>query len=597
MNKNNDLMTFRDLELPSPLIEALNDAGYEAPTPIQAKTIPRLMAGEDVIGQAQTGTGKTAAFALPILSRIDIKRPVPQALVLTPTRELAIQVSEAFHRYAARLKNFRVLPIYGGQDYGGQLRRLKMGVHVIVGTPGRVMDHIRRGSLKLDAVNCFVLDEADEMLRMGFIDDVEWVMERIPADRQIALFSATMPAPIRKIAQKHMRTPEQITIKAATMTVATTRQRARIVGEHHKLDALTRILEVEPCEGVIIFVRTRTATLEIAEKLQARGYPCAALNGDIAQNRREQIIAMLKDGRIDILVATDVAARGLDVDRISHVINYDVPYDTEAYIHRIGRTGRAGRSGEAILFVTPREQRMLAAIEKATRQKIGKLDLPTNDMINNTRVARFKQQITDTIAQNDLGFYVEMIEQYHRENDVPTTTVAAALSRLLQGGAPMLIPPCTAEKPNKKPPRDVRPNTRSNTQSDTRTGDGKHKTSASPGKRRKEPNEAGMERYRIEAGYLHGIKPGNIVGAIANEAGLDAADIGRIDIENEFSTVDLPEGMPAEIFRHLQTVWVAGRQMNLSREKKPAKAAPLRTKPRRTAAAGAAGENRGKGLR
>ena len=586
INKNeimkNEITAFSDLNLPSSLTEALKDSGYEAPTPIQAKTIPMVLSGEDVIGQAQTGTGKTAAFALPILSRVDLNLSMPQALILTPTRELAIQVSEAFHRYAIHLRDFRVLPIYGGQEYAGQLRRLKRGVHVVVGTPGRVMDHMRRGSLKLGSVNCLVLDEADEMLRMGFIDDVEWILDQTPPKRQIALFSATMPAPIRKIAGKHMHDPKQITIKAETMTVATTRQRARVVGEHHKLDALTRILEVEPCEGVIVFVRTRTATQEISDKLQARGYASAALNGDLAQSRREQIIAQLKDSRIDILVATDVAARGLDVDRISHVINYDVPYDTEAYIHRIGRTGRAGRSGEAILFVTPREQRMLGSIERATRQKIETLNLPTNDMINDSRVAKFKQQITDTLAENDLGFYVNMVEQYHQEHDIPITTIAASLARLLQGDSPMLIPPGAEDKSKVE----LRPDPRK--MSRERKKLPQREKSAPFAKRRNKQDDSGMERFRIEVGHEHGVKPGNIVGAIANEAGLDASDIGRINIEKDFSTIDLPQAMPAEIFRHLKTVWVAGRQLSISKargteERSSTSIPPFRPKPQKRA--------------
>ena len=446
---------FHGLNVPGPLVKALEAAGYEMPTPVQAKTIPQLMAGKDLIGQAQTGTGKTAAFALPILSMINLKTAVPQALVLTPTRELAIQVSESFHRYAAHLKNFRVLPIYGGQDYSSQLRRLKQGVHVVVGTPGRIMDHMRRKSLKLDAVKSLVLDEADEMLRMGFIEDVEWILSQTPPERQIALFSATVPQPIRKIAKNYMRQPEQVTIKSQTMTVATTRQRYWIVGENHKLDALTRILEAEPFDGIIIFVRTKTATLELAKKLEARGYLCAALNGDISQSLREKTLARLKAGKVDILVATDVAARGLDVDRISHVINYDVPYDPEAYVHRIGRTGRAGRSGEAILFITPRERRMIRAIEGVTRQKMELLELPTTEMINNQRMAQFKQTIRDTLATNDLGFFHGLMDQFRQEHDVPALDIAAALAKMVHGDNPMLMPEQAPERqrPESKPAR------------------------------------------------------------------------------------------------------------------------------------------------
>ncbi|MCF8037293.1 MAG: DEAD/DEAH box helicase [Desulfobacteraceae bacterium] len=437
---------FRGLNISAPLLRAVEASGYETPTPIQAKTIPHLMNGKDLIGHAQTGTGKTAAFALPILSRIDLKNPVPQVLVLTPTRELAIQVSESFHRYAGHMENFRVLPIYGGQDYSSQLRRLKQGVHVVVGTPGRVMDHMRRKSLKLDTVATLVLDEADEMLRMGFIDDVEWILDKTPAGRQIALFSATMPKAILNIAQKHMNRPEHISVKSKTMTVSATRQRYWIVGENHKTDALTRILEAEPFDGVIVFVRTKTATLELARKLQARGYLCTALNGDISQNLREQTLSRLKSGQIDILVATDVAARGLDVERISHVINYDAPNDPEAYVHRIGRTGRAGRSGEAILFVTPREKRLLQAIESTTRQQIELLELPTTEMINDKRIARFKQSVTDTLAQNDLAFFRDLMDQYRQEHDVPALDIAAALAKMFQGQTPMLMPKKAEQK-------------------------------------------------------------------------------------------------------------------------------------------------------
>jgi len=597
MNENELQAGFRGLNLIDPLYAALDAEGYESPTPIQARTIPLVMAGKDVIGQAQTGTGKTAAFALPILSRIDLDREAPQVLVLTPTRELAIQVSEAFHRYASRMKDFRVLPIYGGQDYGGQLRRLKRGVHVVVGTPGRVMDHMNRGSLRLDAVSCVVLDEADEMLRMGFIDDVDWILGQTPPQRQIALFSATMPMPIRKIAHKYMRQPEEITVKAQTVTVAATRQQFRIVGEHHKLDALTRILEVEPFDGVLIFVRTRVATLEVAEKLEARGYPCAALNGEISQPRREQLVAGLKDGKIDILIATDVAARGLDVERISHVINYDVPSDTEAYIHRIGRTGRAGRSGEAILFVTPRERRMISIIERATRQKITELELPTPEMINDTRIARFKQQITDTLSANDLGFFRDLVDSYRQEHDIPVLDIAAALARRVQGETPMLLPeePKKAANPRKefkketfgektfrKESGEMREEPKFRKERQTSPGEMQEESrfrkerkelpgERTPGKRPDRPDRQTsreslkMEGFRIEVGLNHGVRAGNIVGAIANETGLDAENIGRISIQDDYSTVDLPEDMPAEIFQHLKTVWVSGQRLNISR--------------------------------
>ena len=409
------ITTFSQLALNKSLLKALDEVGYETPSPIQAETIPLLLEGRDVLGQAQTGTGKTAAFALPFLSNLDLRQKQPQVLVLAPTRELAIQVAEAFQKYASHIKGFHVLPIYGGQDYRGQIRGLERGVHVVVGTPGRVMDHMRRGTLVLDDLKALVLDEADEMLRMGFIEDVEWILEQTPADRQIALFSATMPQQIRRIATKYLNDPAQVTIKVKTTTAETIRQRFWPVSGVHKLDALTRILEAELFDAMIIFVRTKTTTVDLSEKLEARGYASAPLNGDIQQRQRERTIQQLKNGKLDIIVATDVAARGLDVERISHVVNYDVPHDTEAYVHRIGRTGRAGREGDAILFVAPREKRMLKAIEKATRKKIEMMDLPSTELINDKRIAKFKQRITDTLANEDLGLFTQLVEQYEQE--------------------------------------------------------------------------------------------------------------------------------------------------------------------------------------
>ncbi|MBU2571993.1 MAG: DEAD/DEAH box helicase [Gammaproteobacteria bacterium] len=541
--------TFRELTLIEPVLKALDDVGYESPSPIQAQTIPHLMQGKDVLGQAQTGTGKTAAFALPILSRLDLKKTEPQVLVLAPTRELAIQVAEAFQRYAAHLKGFHVLPIYGGQDYTTQLRQLKRGPHVIVGTPGRVMDHMRKGTLRLGELSCLVLDEADEMLRMGFIDDVEWILEQTPKQRQIALFSATMPAPIRKIAQTYLHDPEEITVKVRTSTAETIRQRYWLVSGVHKLDALTRILESETFDGIIIFVRTKTATVELAEKLEARGYSAAAINGDMSQVLRERTIAHLKNGKLDILIATDVAARGLDVERISHVINYDIPYDTEAYIHRIGRTGRAGRTGDAILFVAPRERRLLSNIEKATRQKVEEMGLPSTEIINNKRIARFKQRITDTLAAEELSFFIQLMEQYQNEHNVSAIEIAAALAKQVQGETPLLM---------KNPPK-----------KETERRERKDSIDRESGTERKSKRKANpdieMETYRIEVGKAHGVKPGNIVGAIANETGLDGDHIARIKIEENYSTVELPAGMPKDIFQELKKVRVAGQQLNISR--------------------------------
>ena len=555
--------TFRQLQLSEPVLKALDDVGYEAPTPIQEQIIPHVLAGRDVLGQAQTGTGKTGAFALPLLSRIDLHRAQPQVLVLAPTRELAIQVAEAFQRYAAHVHGLHVLPIYGGQDYRGQIQRLKRGVHIVVGTPGRVMDHMRKGTLKLGTLQCLVLDEADEMLRMGFIDDVQWILEQIPEQRQIALFSATMPQAIRRIAKQHLHDPEEVTVKVRTTTADTIKQRYWIAsGMHNKLEALTRILEAEVIDGIIIFVRTKTATVELAEKLEARGYATAALNGDIAQKQRERTVEQLKNGKLDILVATDVAARGLDVKRISHVINFDIPYDTEAYVHRIGRTGRAGRSGEAILFVAPREKRILRAIEKATRQKIELLEMPSTQVINDKRVERFKQRINDAMVNENMEFYRQLLAQYQLEYDAPALDIAAALAILAQGDKPMLLKKqlqTVAERPKKQ----LKKHEKHGRDRNKHQGEGKKK----PGKRLSAAPAHGldMELFRVEVGSQHGVKPGNIVGAIANEAGLDGELISRISIHDDYSTVELPAGMPRSIFRDLKKVWVSGRQLQLSR--------------------------------
>ena len=554
---------FRDFGLIEPVMKALKDVGYETPTPIQTETIPHVLSGRDLLGQAQTGTGKTAAFALPLLSRIDLKKMVPQVLVLTPTRELAIQVAEAFQHYAAHLHGFHVLPIYGGQDYGIQLRQLKRGAHVVVGTPGRVMDHMRRETLNLDKLTCLVLDEADEMLRMGFIDDVQWILEKTPPERQITLFSATLPEQIRRIAKKHLKSPIEITIKMRTTVVETIHQRYWMVSGTHKLDALTRILEGEVFDGMLIFVRTKTETIELAEKLESRGYACTPLNGDIPQKQRERTIEGLKSGKYDILVATDVAARGLDVDRISHVINYDIPHDTEAYIHRIGRTGRAGRSGEAILFVAPRERRMLLDIEKATRQKIETMVLPSTEFINDKRLAKFKDRITDTLAVEELGFFYQLAEQYQNEHNVPALQIAAALAKMVQGDKPLFLPLKTkfAEDEQDDSSRKKKTSSRRGSEGFDDGGDAPRRRKGKPAS---EPEE-GMTRYRIEVGRVHNVKPGNIVGAIANEAGIDSKYIGRIDIFDDYSTVDLPDATSREVIQVLKRVWIAGQQLKISK--------------------------------
>ena len=554
---------FSTLALTPEVLRALADVGYESPSPIQAATIPPLLEGRDVLGQAQTGTGKTAAFALPILSRIQTRAGKPQALVLAPTRELAIQVAEAFHRYAAHMPGFQVLPIYGGQSYGPQLHALRRGVHVVVGTPGRVIDHLERGTLDLSELRFIVLDEADEMLRMGFIDDVEKVLQATPPERQVALFSATMPPPIRKIAQQHLKQPVEVTIKAATTTAANIRQRYWWVSGMHKLDAMTRILEAEPFDAMIIFARTKQATEELAEKLQARGLAAAAINGDIAQPQRERVIQQLKDGKLDILVATDVAARGLDVERISHVLNYDIPYDTESYVHRIGRTGRAGRSGEAILFVTPREKGMLRAIERATRQPIEEMKLPTVEAVNDRRIARFKQNITDTLAIGGLEQFQQLIEQYEQEHDIPAVEIAAALARIAQGDRPLLLEaPPKRERAAEREPRGQEGEARRPTR-EARHRDENPRDFA-PRQQRPHATESGKRTYRIEVGHEHGVKPGNIIGAIANEAGLESQYIGRLSIRGDYSLIDLPDGMPKEVFQHLQKVWVNQQQLQIS---------------------------------
>jgi len=585
--------SFDQLALNKPILKALDEVGYESPSPIQAETIPLLLEGRDVLGQAQTGTGKTAAFALPMLSRLDLKLKDPQVLVLAPTRELAIQVAEAFQKYAKYLKGFHVLPVYGGQDYRGQIRALQRGVHVVVGTPGRVMDHMRRGTLKLEQLSAMVLDEADEMLRMGFVDDVEWILEQTPDERQIALFSATMPSQIRRIATRHLNNPAEVTIKSKAATVDTIRQRFWPVSGMHKLDALTRICEAEPFDAMIVFVRTKTATVELAEKLSARGYAAAAINGDIQQNLRERTINNLKTNKLDILVATDVAARGLDVERISHVVNYDIPYDTEAYVHRIGRTGRAGRQGDAILFVAPREKRLLYSIEQATRKKIERMELPSTETINDKRIDKFKQRITDTLATEEMGFFYQLIEQYQQEHNVPALEIAAALAHLLQGETPLLLQNKPQRQSRDNWDRDERPASskrgdKSSNKNNRDGGEAKVRPRKERAPKKEMPPTEGMERFRIEVGHSHDVQPGNIVGAIANEAGLDGKHIGHIKIHDDFSYVDLPEGMPKEVFQDLIKVRVAGQALKISRagadgkpvtvDKKAEKRSKLKTK-------------------
>ncbi len=543
---NKPQVKFSDLGLSDSILKVLDSIGYETPSPIQQQCITYLLDGKDVIGQAQTGTGKTAAFTLPLLDKIDIKLNAPQLLILAPTRELAIQVAEAVQTYARGIKGFHVLPIYGGQSYDVQLRPLKRGVHAVVGTPGRVMDHIKKGTLKLDNLKSFVLDEADEMLKMGFIDDIKWVMERIPEERQIALFSATMPNIIKKVAEKFLNNPKIVKVKNKTETASTIAQSYMMVSNMaQKLDALTRILEVTTFDAMIVFTRTKTMTIELEEKLSARGFSAAAINGDIAQNQRERIINNYKKGKIDILIATDVAARGLDVERISHVINYDIPQDAESYVHRIGRTGRAGRSGKAILFVSHRERRMLSTIERITRQKIEPIELPSAKIINAKRIETFKENILQTINNQSLEIFEKLVTEFQEENpEIEPLKTASALAFIAQGKEPLLI-------------------------SDKAQSFGKEQcqgeekiisTEASP---LKDNPQIPMCRYRIDVGNNNNVKPGNILGAVANEADIDSEYIGSIQIFDNFSTIDLPNEMPQEVLEMLQKTVVCSMRLNM----------------------------------
>lgn len=556
-------LTFKDLNLPPSILQALEKVGYEKPSPIQAESIPLLLEGHDLLGQAQTGTGKTAAFALPMLANIDPDVTTPQLLVLAPTRELAIQVAEAFQVYASFSQKIRVLPIYGGQSYDNQIRQLKRGVQVVVGTPGRVIDHINRGTLKLNSLRFLVLDEADEMLRMGFIDDVETILSHAPAERQTALFSATMPAPIKKISERYLRDPKHVKIASKVTTAATIRQRYCQVAPHHKLEALTRIMEVEPFDGMIIFVRTKTATIELADKLAARGFDVEPLNGDIAQAARERTVEKLKQGQIDILVATDVVARGLDVERVSHVINFDIPYDSESYVHRIGRTGRAGRAGDAILFISHREKRLLGAIEKTTRQPIEPMPIPSVSELNQTRLSRFKQAVTSALESDATESLMPLVETLLSENEATPERVIAALIHIAQGEEPLLLNEGDHPDLNTSAPRET--SRRERGERPERFDRAERPERGDKGERRKSPKnkkpEEGMQRFRIDVGHTHGAKPGNIVGAIANEANISSKQIGAIEIYDNFSTVDLPAGLSKDIRNLLQNTRVAGQKL------------------------------------
>ena len=541
---------FAEFPLSEPILQAIADVGYESPSPIQAQTLPPLLDGCDLVGQAQTGTGKTAAFSLPLLSNIDLSRREPQVLVLAPTRELAIQVADAMESYGRHLSGFKITTLYGGQSIGQQIRDLRNGVHVVVGTPGRLLDHLRRGTLKLEGLSAIVLDEADEMLRMGFIDDVETILNQAPEQRQVVLFSATMPLEIRKVAHKHLNDPVEVKIAAKTATVSTITQRYWMVQGMRKQDALIRILEAEDFDAAIIFARTKTMTAELAEILEKSGYASAVLNGDVTQALREKTVERLKRGSLDIVVATDVAARGLDVERISHVINYDIPLDTETYVHRIGRTGRAGRQGDAILFVHHRERRLLRNIERATRQQIEAMQLPSNVDIAARRIGQFKDKVAETIAnQEDMEFFEDLVHNLQEERGYSPLQIAAALTYLVQKDRPLQLP--------KEPEPQFRSDRRERPQRPQR----RDRNSNRP--------EEGMVGYRIEVGRDHGATPKHIVGAIVNEGGINSRHIGRIRLFNNFSVVDLPEGMPAETFEHLKQVRVCGEPIGISVDEGP----------------------------
>ena len=584
-------MPFAQLGLPEAIARAAQEAGYTEATSIQSEAIPVLMSGRDLVGCSQTGTGKTAAFAMPLLAKIDLDKKVPQVLVLAPTRELAIQVAEAFEQYGSQLKKLRVLAVYGGAAYQPQLAALHRGVHVVVGTPGRLIDHVKQNALNLSEIHSLVLDEADEMLRMGFIDDVNWILSQTPETRQVALFSATMPGPIRQIAEQHLKDPHSITVERSQKVAQTIRQQHVVVTPKNKVEMLSRILELEETDGVIVFVKTKIGTVELSERLMARGFNAAALNGDIPQTQRTRTVEKLKSGEIDVLVATDVAARGLDVDRISHVINYDMPHDEEAYVHRIGRTGRAGRDGAAILLVTPAQRHIVRSLQKATGQTIQQVDGPSIDAINAKRSEEFKQRITLALDSRQLPTFQKLVEQFCEETGKPATEVAAAVAAMYHGKRPFFAKQMDddsfgsrrdsfdSRSRNDRPAREFaprehredRPSASRDSRYESRDGgnrDGEKRFSdkREPARRGETSfrSNAGMQRYRVEVGRDHGVQPGNLVGAIANESGLTGSEIGRIDIYDQYSIVALPEGMPGSVFDTLKNAWVSGRQLRLS---------------------------------
>ena len=551
----------------SELLQALEAIGYREPSPIQKAAIPELMLGRDLVGQAQTGTGKTAAFALPMLARLDPAERKPQVLVLAPTRELALQVADAFNSYASQLNGVRTLAIYGGADFRDQIHQLKRGVQIVVGTPGRVMDHMRQGTLDLSNLRALVLDEADEMLRMGFIDDVEWVLEQLPEKRQVVLFSATMPAEIRRISQKYLNSPAEVTIRQKAADASLIRQRFLMVHAPHKLAALERVLEAETSEGVIVFARTKAITITVAESLEQHGYDVAVLNGDVPQAQRERTIERLKSGQVDVLVATDVAARGLDVERIGLVINYDIPFDAEAYVHRIGRTGRAGRTGDAILFLTPRERRFLGGLERVVAKPIAEMEVPSNATINQNRLDRMRAKLTGCLqtpesSEQERALLSEILQRVAQEQGSSPEQLALAAMELALAGKPLLL----QGEENFHQVRQNGPSRDGGRDGGRDLGVGREGgRDRGRGERPSGPPEDHMERFRVEVGWRDRIKPGNIVGAIANEAGLNGRSIGRIQIFDTHSTVDLPKGMPEDVFQGLRQLRVMNKPLQLSR--------------------------------
>lgn len=564
---------FADLGLPQTILQGVLDAGYKAPSPIQLATIPHVLRGTDVLGQAQTGTGKTAAFALPTLAKIDPQKKYPQVLVLAPTRELALQVAEAYKTYAKYLPEINILPIYGGSDYRTQLQGLRNGAQIVVGTPGRVMDHIERGTLQLDKLNTLILDEADEMLRMGFIDDVEWILSKAPEEKQITLFSATMPTQIKKITEKYLKNAEVVRIAAKTETAATIEQFYLGVMPKQKSTALCRVLEIEHTDATIIFVNTKVATEELAEMLNHRGYRAAALNGDVVQKQRERTIEQVKNGLTDIIIATDVAARGLDVERISLVINYDLPGDNESYVHRIGRTGRAGRTGKAVSILTPRDRRSLMLLERHIKQTIAPYPMPDLAEINAHRIAQFKARIISELEHRKLGYMEEILSQVQQESDLDPISMAAALASLVLGNMPLLLGKRDMVEVislnSKISERGER--------SERRRERGERGERRERGEHRPRLDASEMQAYRLAVGRDDGVRPGHIVGAIANEAGIAGAHIGEIFIGDEFSEVFLPKGMPDNVLHRLQGARVMGKAMALTEIDEPT----LRTRTRR----------------